>query len=453
MGWPWVSPALAQKASANADGDSITIQFKLKPKENTFVLFNNEDEIEFANTTNKDTLITRRVWSNKPKEFRYGRANKSGHYVHHFVMHPNSTAVFELTNGIDIQPVGAPKKAVFLDYWFGFKYNFVHIKLRKEKPASYYAKINKFNSNNSKLIDSLYNSQTIDLQTRNNWTLYRTMEYYTAYMYYFNQNNFQALYKLYGKKADSISNNYKNLIAASDFGMDDLFYYSCRYEMLKQHKNIENVNEYILYLIASRDKFGYETVMDEAYNMIKNYSKVSDPNFKLAYNNLLKFAITRKDKYEALIRQINQSDFAAYGEVRLININKEELSLKDIANESGHLLFIDLWASWCKPCREQMPVLEQYKLKNKKPIRFITVNIDEEDKPELWLNALKDDGLYASKDQYQLKDKANSPLIKFFNVTSIPRYIILDNKGRVINSFFYPPNDDSFEEELNKLLK
>ncbi|WP_316804111.1 TlpA disulfide reductase family protein [Pedobacter nototheniae] len=434
----------------------ITVKFKLRPNENATLLTDDstgdDKKIIFFNTGTTDTIISQQIASNKPKEFRYGRGNKNGRFIHHFLLDPNTVTTFEMVNGIDIQPLNTDKKALFLDYWFGFKYNYIHHKLSNENDYKiYFSKVDKFNIKNLKLIDSLYGVKIIDIKTKNNWEAYKAIEYNTAYMYFFKKNNFNSITQKYKIRADSILNNYGRDVSKVDFS-NELFYYLCNYGLLKDNKNIDNINDRILYLIRNEQKFGYEIVINEAYSLIKNYSKVSDPNYKLAYNNLLEFASAKRNgKYEGLIKQINQNDFSSYAEVKLINIQNEQTTLKDIANESNKFILIDLWASWCKPCRQQIPFLEQYKLKNKSTVRIISINIDDEDKPQLWINALKEEAIYNSKDQYQLKNKETSPLLKFFNVISIPRYIILDNKGKVINSFFYTPDDQRFEKELNNL--
>ncbi len=113
----------------------------------------------------------------------------------------------------------------------------------------------------------------------------------------------------------------------------------------------------------------------------------------------------------------------------------------------GKYVFIDVWATWCGPCIYEMPFLDKledgYKGKN---IEFVTLSIDTKANRGKWRDYVKEKNL----DGVQLlaDDAFNSAFIKAYNITGIPRFLIIDPKGNVVNSNAPRPSDP----ELKKLL-
>ena len=110
----------------------------------------------------------------------------------------------------------------------------------------------------------------------------------------------------------------------------------------------------------------------------------------------------------------------------LRDINGKKFDLKDYR---GKYLFIDFWASWCKPCREEHPLLRQlntvYQGKN---IVFVSISMDTNEKN--WRQAVADDGL----SWVQLNDPLalKGPLAEAYSVMALPSNLILDPKGKIL---------------------
>ena len=98
------------------------------------------------------------------------------------------------------------------------------------------------------------------------------------------------------------------------------------------------------------------------------------------------------------------------------------LSLKE---QMGKYTIIDFWASWCAPCRKEIPNLKKlYDKYNAKGLAIISVSLDKED--DKWKKAL---------DEEQLKwanviDK--NEIAKSYGVTTIPDMFIVDKSGKVV---------------------
>ncbi len=116
----------------------------------------------------------------------------------------------------------------------------------------------------------------------------------------------------------------------------------------------------------------------------------------------------------------------------------------------GKMVLIDFWASWCKPCRKENPVLveayEQYRdtvFKNGNGFTIYSVSLDM--KKEDWVAAIKEDGLVWPNHVSDLggwKNKAS----KLYGVRGIPANYLIDGDGLIVGV-------NLRGEELEKRLK
>lgn len=124
-----------------------------------------------------------------------------------------------------------------------------------------------------------------------------------------------------------------------------------------------------------------------------------------------------------------------------------------IADTDYQLTVVDLWASWCIPCIAEMPHWDKAKTKlADSPIQFLTLSIDKDEDTAKWIAAAKEHGLDTDPDQYRLAGFRESPLTNLLNIQQIPRYLVINNQGDVIDGSFHKPSTGRFELELIKLL-
>ena len=124
----------------------------------------------------------------------------------------------------------------------------------------------------------------------------------------------------------------------------------------------------------------------------------------------------------------------------------ETVKLSDL---KGNLVYIDIWATWCGPCIAEHPnwdkVKEEYK---DKPVAFLTVSIDDTREPwEKMVKNKKMEGL-----QWFAENAWQSELAQFFMVNAIPRFLLLDKEGKIIDPSAERPSGN-IREILDKHLE
>ncbi|WP_162127521.1 redoxin family protein [Flavobacterium phycosphaerae] len=118
-----------------------------------------------------------------------------------------------------------------------------------------------------------------------------------------------------------------------------------------------------------------------------------------------------------------------------------------LANLKGKFVLIDVWATWCGPCKQQSPYFEKFALKYKKEkIQFVALSTDEN--IQKWYIAAQ------SKSKSVLQWHANDldGFSKAYNVITIPRFILIDPNGNFVNANLPFPAEASFELLLRKAM-
>jgi thiol-disulfide isomerase/thioredoxin len=152
----------------------------------------------------------------------------------------------------------------------------------------------------------------------------------------------------------------------------------------------------------------------------------------------------------------------AHGEVAALTMATAPLKLPDLAFEDadgkpkklsdwrGQTVLVNLWATWCVPCRKEMPALDRLQAKlGGKDFQVVAINIDTRD-PEKPKNFLKDNRLTQLGYFNDEKAKVFQDLKAIGRALGMPTSVLVDGHGCEIATIAGPAEWDS--EDAVKLI-
>lgn len=120
----------------------------------------------------------------------------------------------------------------------------------------------------------------------------------------------------------------------------------------------------------------------------------------------------------------------------------------DLQSQRGKVVYLDFWASWCKPCRESFPWMNSL-LKRYPPDRFtvITINLDAEtEQMHRFLEKIEAD--------FDVYHDPSGAIAEQFELEGMPTSYLIDANGKVVSKHigFYTRKVDDYEREIEELL-
>ena len=122
----------------------------------------------------------------------------------------------------------------------------------------------------------------------------------------------------------------------------------------------------------------------------------------------------------------------------------------DTAELKGKIIVLNLWATWCGPCKDEMPRLEKEIWKNANPSDVAMIAIAREETNEKIGPFRKDNGY-----TFPMAADPDRRVFKLFASAGIPRTYIVGRDGRILfQSIGYTPSEfDRFKSILEAALK
>jgi thiol-disulfide isomerase/thioredoxin len=188
----------------------------------------------------------------------------------------------------------------------------------------------------------------------------------------------------------------------------------------------------------------------------------------LAYDNA-RMAMTYTEDLESYYKtylsldknsENNESITAVYDELLQISAGKESPIFENyenfaggttsLADLKGKYVYMDIWAQWCGPCKREIPYLKEIEAEyHDKNIEFVSISIDRERDYDKWRAMVEDKELSGIQ---LLADKDwESQFVKEYLIKGIPRFILVDPQGKIVNSNAPRPSDQKLKKVFNDL--
>lgn len=131
----------------------------------------------------------------------------------------------------------------------------------------------------------------------------------------------------------------------------------------------------------------------------------------------------------------------------MIDVNGNRMRLSDF---QGKMVYIDVWATWCAPCRAEIPHVGKLRehFVNDPRIEFISISVDTQTKK--WAKMVQEENLPWK--QFIVEGGTNSDFYKGYAIEFIPRFMLIGKDGKIVEIDYMKPSTPGCAENLKAIL-
>lgn len=247
---------------------------------------------------------------------------------------------------------------------------------------------------------------------------------------------------------------YKHIVSDEKFTNDDVLQYPYGIDMLTTYcsfaqyiapkEGVDYIDDCLAYL--HNDRLKGEYVINKDFQRYKSYDQYLNGVEKYG-----KYFVTSSLKARAEAVGTKLYDTRAGGiaaDFTYPDVNGKMVSLSDF---KGKVVLVDVWATWCGPCRGEIPHLKKLEEEmHGKDVVFLGVSVDEVKNKQKWLDFIEKEGLKG----VQVLAGGWSKIAKDYKINGIPRFMVFDRKGNIVSVDAPRPSNPALkkmlENELNK---
>lgn len=285
------------------------------------------------------------------------------------------------------------------------------------------------------------------VKNQEKWAKYKFVEYLTIYPTYhtYTSGNEVILPDDFYTEKDDI--NYDN---AEEFRTVDTYRDLVRtkyYTIIKNPNNPEDIKEFITAVNSLKS----DNIRADLAKGILSLISANNPINKEIFDFIDKNTTNEKVKEEAK-KAYETAKKLAVGSPspKFSNYENFDGSTTSLDDFKGKVIYIDVWATWCLPCRGEIPYLKKLEEKfHGKDVAFVSISID--DSKDEWKEFVKNEDL---KGVQLFADNAfNSQFIQDYGIRQIPTFILIDKEGKIVNADAPRPTNEEIVSILEGLLK
>jgi thiol-disulfide isomerase/thioredoxin len=191
-------------------------------------------------------------------------------------------------------------------------------------------------------------------------------------------------------------------------------------------------------------KFEYDSILTSYNNLDSTlYNSIREQN-----NQLVTYFNNTYSKNKVMGKGILSPKFENY-----MDVKGGEKSLDSF---KGKYVYIDVWATWCRPCIQQIPYLQALEKEyHNKNIEFVSISTDEsrrsggswEAAEKKWRGFIKKKNMTG----VQLWSGQDYSFQQAYQINSIPRFILIDPEGKIVEANAARPSDPALKSLFTSL--
>lgn len=192
------------------------------------------------------------------------------------------------------------------------------------------------------------------------------------------------------------------------------------------------------------DRLKGEFVVDRFFSQYRTYEEYLDGMNKFGKYWLSPSLKARAEAVGTKLYKTRAGGVAA--DFTYPDVNGKNVSLSDF---KGKVVLIDVWATWCGPCKQEIPHLKKLEEEMKgTDVVFLGVSVDEARNKQKWLDFIEKEKLGG----IQVFASGWSKITKDYRINGIPRFIVIDRKGNVVSFDAPRPSNPALKSLLKSVL-
>ncbi|MEE4178724.1 MAG: TlpA disulfide reductase family protein [Bacteroides sp.] len=267
--------------------------------------------------------------------------------------------------------------------------------------------------------------------------------------YWINQQfGYPGFYEMLTNTKAELPGNYYQFTDQVEPGQAELFKFKVYREALSaylDHKAKDFQDKYLLAKELFTEKEMFEEIIYAKFITYINFNGTD--GLDSIYQDFLPY-INDQERKEFLTGKYNSWSRLAIGEkAPEFEIADDGGNVVRLSDFYGKFVYIDCWSSFCGPCLKEMPEMkklsDEYKNEN---IVFISISADDD--REKWLSKIKEFQFTNTVNLWTAG--TNHPFNNDYNAKAFPRYILIDEKGNILDAT--ADNPSMIKEKLEQLL-
>jgi thiol-disulfide isomerase/thioredoxin len=280
------------------------------------------------------------------------------------------------------------------------------------------------------------------------------------YSYLASLNNYQTYHGYYIEdRSFETSENFLNELKGLKLENETDFLFSMNYRALVSAILRSKSDDLVAKDSTETDLAYLKTIVSIKNEVIKNKLLYDDAKYGITYtDNLEAYYLlfsknsTNEENNKKITKDYNNLKSLAKGNPSPSFTDYEDNAggTKSLEDLKGKYVYIDVWATWCGPCIAEIPSLKKVeKAFHGKNIQFLSISIDTDKDHEKWKKMILDRELGGM--QLMADNNWESQFVADFMIKGIPRFILIDPNGNILDANAPRPSDKKLVATLDGL--